>query len=301
MTATSLPLHFQVGAHTLFTIRRRLVRLAFSLDEVEAGHVPTLPPLGRGIDGYAVSSLPAAHLGTLAGSGMIAFVQQRYTRYFIDLSGDHASYLATLSANTRSGIKRKAKRLAQASGGTLDLRRFRTPAEIEAFHAAARLLSRKTYQERLLDKGLPADERFVARMLALAAADATRGWLLYLDEAPIAYLYCSVAGGTVCYDHVGHDPAFADLSPGSVLQMEAIRDLFAEGTHRRFDFTEGEGQHKRQFSTDGVACVDLLLLQPTLANRLLVAALGAFDAGIALAKRTVDKLGLQATVRHLRR
>ena len=69
-------------------------------------------------------------------------------------------------------------------------------------------------------------------------------------------------GDTVIYAHVGHDPAFNDLSPGAVLQLEAMRDLFDEGGFARFDFTEGEGQHKRQFATGGVACVDLLLLRP---------------------------------------
>lgn len=301
MSATSLPLRFQVGARTLFAIRRRLVRVPLSLDDAEAGHAPVLPPIERGDDGYAITSLPTARLDAVTRGGMLAFVRQRYTRHFIDLTGDHDGYLAALSANTRSGIRRKTGRLAEASGGMLDVRRFRTPTELEAFHAAARMLSRKTYQERLLDNGLPDGERFVAQMLAMAAAGAVRGWLLYLGDAPIAYLYCSVAGGTVRYDHVGHDPAFADLSPGSVLQMEAIRDLFAEGMHRRFDFTEGEGQHKRQFSTGGVACADLLLLRPTLANRATLAALAAFEGGLARGKHAVNRLGLEPMARRLRR
>ena len=66
-----------------------------------------------------------------------------------------------------------------------------------------------------------------------------------------------------------------------------MRDLFAEGRFARFDFTEGEGQHKRTLSTGGVACVDLLLLRPTLANRAAIAALAAFDGGVALAKALV--------------
>lgn len=301
MTATRLPLRFQVGARTLLAVDRQLVRVPLSLDDALAGHAPVLPPLERDVDGYAITSLPVEQLGAVGRGGLIAFVRQRYTRYFIDLTMGHEAYLASLSANTRSGIKRKAKKLAQATGGALDVRRFRTPAELEHFHTIARDLSRKTYQEKLLDSGLPDDERFVARMLALAAADAARGWLLYLSDAPVAYLYCPAERGIVRYDHVGHDPDFAELSPGSVLQMEAIRDLFAEGTHRHFDFTEGEGQHKRQFSTGGVACVDLLLLRPTLANRVTLAALGTFDGAMAQAKSAVARFGLHAVAKRIRR
>ncbi|WP_082730406.1 MULTISPECIES: GNAT family N-acetyltransferase [Sphingomonas] len=301
MSATRQALRFQVGARTIFAIDRALVRVALSLDDALAVRAPTLPTLDRDADGYAITSLPEARVADVATGGLFAFVRQHYTRHYIDLTIGHDAYLAGLSANTRSGIKRKAKKLAQANGGTLDVRRFRTPTEIEAFHEVALTLSRKTYQAKLLGGGLPEDARFVRSMLELAAADAVRAWLLYLDGQPAAYLYCPVDHGTVRYDHVGHDPAFADLSPGSVLQMEAMRDLFAEGCHRRFDFTEGEGQHKRQFATDGVACVDLLLLRPTIANRATVAALGAFDGGMARAKRIVNRLGLQALARRIRR
>ena len=103
------------------------------------------------------------------------------------------------------------------------------------------------------------------------------------------------------YEYLGHDPAFSDLSPGAVLQVEAMRDLFEEGNLACFDFTEGEGQHKRAMATGGVACVDLLLLRPSLANRATMAALGAFDRSVALGKSLVAKAGLQDVARRVRR
>jgi CelD/BcsL family acetyltransferase involved in cellulose biosynthesis len=110
-----------------------------------------------------------------------------------------------------------------------------------------------------------------------------------------------VIGDTVIYAYVGHDPAFNDLSPGAVLQLEAMRDLFDEQRFKTFDFTEGEGQHKRQFATGGVACVDLLLLRPSLANRLTMAALGGFNSTVALAKRGVNGAGLGKLAKKVRR
>jgi hypothetical protein len=303
VNAVTLPLRFQVGARTLASISRQLVRVPLDLDAVIAGRLPALPPLPSGADGYHVTSLPDERHGAMteAKGDMIAFVRQRYTRYYADLTIGHDAYLAAMSSNTRSGLKRKAKKLAVASGGTLDVRRFRTPEEMSAFHGVARRISVTTYQEKLLGAGLPEDAGFVQRMYALAAADRVRGWLLYVGEVPAAYLYCPTEGGTVLYQYLGHDPAFNELSPGGVLQMEAMRDLFAEGGLTRFDFTEGEGQHKRQFSTGGVACLDMLLLRPSLGNRMTTLALGTFDRGVALAKGGVARFGLGDLAKRIRR
>jgi hypothetical protein len=301
--AEPLPLRFQIGARTLGAIERRLVRVSLSLDAIIVGAQPALPSLARGDDGYLVTSLPAAGLDTLlrGGGGMIGYVRQRYPRHYADLTIGFAAYQATLSGNTRSGLKRKAKRVIELTGGALDIRRFRTPDELGAFYAIARGISQRTYQERLLGGGLPDTAAFVRSMTEQAAAGQVRAWLLYVAGEPAAYLYCPIADGTVRYDHVGHDPAYNDLSPGGVLMLEALRDLYAEPGLRRFDFTEGDGQHKRSFATDSVACLDLLLLRPTLTNRAILAALGAFDRGALLGKRAVARLGLERLARKLRR
>lgn len=301
MSAAVLPLRFQIGARTLAAVPRRLVRVALSLDDVLAGEAPVLPPLAPGDHGYLVTSLPAERIAAIRAAGLIARVRQRYRRYWVDLGAGEAAWAAGMSASARAGLKRKARKLAAMPSHAIT--RHRSPDEIAAFHAPARAVSARTYQERLLGSGLPADP---AGLIALAAADRVRAWLLWLEGAPVAYLACTadpagVGGETLRYDHVGHDPAQAGLSPGSVLQAEALRDLFAEGRFARFDFTEGEGQHKRGLASGGVECVDLLLLRPTLANRATLAALAAFDAGVALAKRAAAHPVLAKVAKRVRR
>ena len=300
MTAVAIPLRFQLGARTVAAIPRRLIRVACSLDNVLGAAVPDLPPLPAGADGYLVTSLPAAQVGAIDRRGMLLFVRQRYVRYHADLRIGEDAWFATLSGSARSGLKRKAKRLAAASGGTIDIRRYRTPAELAVFHPLARSVSAATYQERLLGSGLPDGPDALLRFASLAGEDRVRGWLMFLDEVPIAYLCCTADGESLRYDHVGHDPAHNDLSPGAVLHHAAMRALFAD-RFARFDFTEGEGQHKRQFATGGTACVDLLLLRPTVANRLTVAALGAFDGAAAWAKRGLAHPRLARLAKAIRR
>jgi CelD/BcsL family acetyltransferase involved in cellulose biosynthesis len=108
---------------------------------------------------------------------------------------------------------------------------------------------------------------------------------LFVGERAVAYLYCPVVRGDVVYEYVGHDAAYDALSPGTVLMAQALRDLCEAGGYRRFDFTEGEGQLKRQFAGGATQCVDLLALRATLANRLALRALAGWDAAVALAKR----------------
>lgn len=305
MTATArpTPLNFRIGARTLMAVQRDMVRVPLSLDEAREGRLPVLPPLPREAHGYVVTSLPEDRLEAMvyASGKMIGFVRQKYTRYYADLTGGFDAYMASLSGNARQGAKRKAKKIAQVSGGDLDIRSYRTPAELEAFHDIARRIALRTYQEKLLGEGLPATPEFIQAMLTAAAADRVRAWLLFIAGEPAAYLYCPAHGDNLVYEYVGHDPAFNDLSPGAVLQVEAFRDLFDEGRFARFDFTEGDGQHKRQYATGGVPCVDLLLLRPSLTNRVTTAALGGFNRTVAGGKALVDAVGLEKLSKKLRR
>ena len=278
MTPVALPL--RIGARTLATIRRRLVRVALSLDDVLEGQVPTLPDAAG--DGWLVTSLPAARVAQVETDGRIVMVRQRYTRFYTDLTIGHDAWLAGLSSSARATLRRKTRKAAAAG---LTIRAYRTPEAFAAFHPLARMVSAKTYQETLLDAGLPEDTAAVADLMARAAADDLRAWLLLREDTPVAYLCCTAQGSALRYDHVGHDPAWGPSSPGTVLHAAAMRDLF-DDRFARFDFTEGEGRHKRQFATGGVACVDLLVLRPTLANRATVLALAAFDRAVASAKRS---------------
>lgn len=301
--ASPLPLRFQIGARTLFTVRRRLVRMGLSLEQAMGEQPVTLPPLDSDAHGFLVTSLPARQEQPIArqGGGMIALTRQRYARRYADLTGSFEDYLEIFSSKSRSTLRRKVRKFADLSGGELDLRRYQTATEMAEFYREARALSERTYQEKLMDAGLPEGAAAEAEMVRLATQDRVRGWLLYVADQPVSYLYAPVDGDTMIYAHLGYDQEFAKYSPGAVLQFEAMRQIIEEGRFRRFDFTEGDGQHKRQFATGAVDCVDMLLLRPTLANRMLLASLKAFDGSMVLAKRAVKALDLEGLARKIRR
>ncbi len=294
----SLPL--RVGARTVGRIHRRLHVSCVDLEQALASSRAVLPPLAGHADGWLIHGLPAAACAALP-AGFHLVERHRYARHYADLSLGFDPYLERFSAKRRSTLRRKERRLAERSGGKLDIRVYRTPTELEAFFRFARPLSARTYQEQRLNAGLPDTAGFRAAAAALAAADAVRAWLLFVENAPVAYLYAPASGRTLVYDYLGYDPAFADLSPGTVLQLHAMRALMEEGRFRWFDFTGGDGEHKRQFATGNVPCVDVLLLRPGAANAAAAWLLRSFDASVAAAKRMLMRLGGEGLVRLLRR
>lgn len=300
--ATDVPFRFTIGSRTLASINRRLVVRSLSLDDALSDAVPALPPLAPSTDGYLIRSLPEGRdFGEWDAARWISYVRDRFPRYYARLDKGIDAYLAGFSGSARSTLKRKLRRFEQLSGGVIDVREYRTPAEMNEFHSLAREISRTTYQERLLDAGLPDTSSYRAEMEDQARRGAARGYLLFLDGEPISYLYTPVEDGVAIYAYLGYHPSQGRHSPGTVLQFEALRRLIADPAVRLFDFTEGDGQHKRQFATAKVDCRNILILNATPANRLLVALHRSFNGSISRLRDQAERYGIRGRLNRLLR
>lgn len=289
---------FTIGSRRLLSVGRDLATWSFSLEQLIVPQ-PLFDPPSPGRDGLRVLSAPQDGIEGIAACfpHHLAGGRQDYRRHYIAMAGrSFDDYLGRFSAKTRSTLRRKARKLAKEAGA-YTVTEHRTPQEVAAFIDAALPLSARTYQARLLDAGLPDTPEARAAMLELAEADRMRCFLLMLGETPIAYLALPVEGDTLVYAHLGYDPDHARLSPGTVLQLEALERLFAEERFAWFDFTEGEGAHKEMFGTDSVDCASFLLLAPTAANRALLGARSTFDGAISTAKALAERSGALSRVR----
>lgn len=298
-----IPLKYRLGEVTLGSV-------AFTLSVQHQDFVATeprqaaqlLPTVFDAVDaaGWFFPSLPVEGYiprFRLAG-GKIRYVPKQYERYFIDLRLDQDAYLKTFSSKTRATLRRKVRKFAELSGGEIDLREYRTPLEMDTFYTLARPLSAKTYQERLLDAGLPAGEGFRRKMLEDAERGSVRAFLLFCGGKAAAYLYTPQRDGVFDYQFLGYDPELARWSPGTVLQWLVLEKLFAEGGHKLFDFSAGQGDHKRLFASGSKACADVFFFKPTPRNLLLVSTHSVLDAGSDLLAKGLDKLGLK---RHIKK
>jgi CelD/BcsL family acetyltransferase involved in cellulose biosynthesis len=268
-------LRFELSYFRLFVINLDVLARNGWLDYPdrisESPSVPNSETALGGAQGFAIYSLPInADLPTRATRGnYLMYVERTYPRYLTVLSGTFEEYQEKFSAKTRSTLKRKIKKFEAHCGG-LHWRQFSGEAEIDIFFEHARVVSMKTYQEKLLENGLPSSPDFVAITKVRARHDELRAFVLYHAEKPIAYLYCPVENGSLLYNYLGYDPDYTSLSPGTVLQWLALESIFSENKFRYFDFTEGEGEHKKLFGTTFQSCATVLFLKNTPLNRLLL-------------------------------
>lgn len=300
----NVPLSFRLGEWELLSLAFRGEARRTALDSPPRLR---LPEPAREYDGeatflyYAPYPIAFEPPKVTAAGGWIAYTPETFREHFVDLAGigSFDAYLARFSSKSRSTLQRKVRRFAQADGGELRLREFRRPEEMDELLALACGVSRKSYQERLLKRGLPASPAFAARLRAAAAAGAVRGYLLFLHDAPVSYVVSFVADGIASYDHVGFDPDCSALSPGTVLQYLVLRSLFAEPAIRVFDFTQGEGAHKAFFATHAVRCARTYFFARRPMLRMLVElhrGLDGFSRGCAGA---LDRLGVKGRVKRL--
>ena len=295
-------LKFGIGDWTAFAVRlplhTRSVRLAERVPPDPDPHPPAEPALG-GAAGYMVRAMPVGdELPRIAVvDGFVRYVLLQYRHCYIDLSLGFDAYKQKFSAKTRSTISRKVRKFGEHCGGTLAWRSYRRADEMADFHRLAREVSARTYQERLLDAGIPDDAGFVASMTAAAADDAVRAYVLFDRERPVSYLYCPIDHGAVVYAYLGYDPDYLKHSVGTVLQWLALEELFAEKRFDVFDFTEGQSEHKRLFATHELRCANILFVQRTWPRLLLIRAHDAVQTLSSSAGALAERWGVKSRLR----
>jgi len=300
-----VPLKFQIGDVHLGRVGLSVLRRTAELDEppLDIGGMPEPPAEFDGADGYVVWSQPLnRRLPVLSlRRGVAVYAPRQYRRFSIQLSGTFEQYMMRFSGKTRSGIRRKLRKFAEASDGRIDWRSYSTPSQMSLFFPLARKVSAKTYQENLLKIGFPADPKFLASALTFSEHDGIRAYLLFLNGNPVSYLLCRVTNNIVSYDYTGYDPAYAKLSPGTVLQILALQALFAEQRFTTFDFTEGEGPHKERFSTGYRLCGDVYVIRRRIMPISVVMFHHAVNTVFASAGTLLDLLKLKSPLRRLLR
>ena len=292
-------LKYQLSDWTVFSATLPLQMASVKVAERRSPVRQPGPPaetLAAGSQGYLVRALPVAEaLSPIVVVGdYLRYVQLQYRHCIIDFRSSFEDYQKKFSSKTRSTINRKVRKYAEHSGGTLSWKTYRTVEELREFLPLAREVAKKTYQEKLLDAGIPESEWFVRGMESLAAQDQVRAYILFDRERPVSYLYCPLDDGTLIYAYLGYDSDYMKLSVGTVLQWLAVEQMFGEGCFRYFDFTEGESDHKRLFATHEMLCANVLFLRNRLRNKALYTQPLANGELFGWLGDTLEKIGVKA-------
>tara|TARA_R100000005_G_scaffold87841_1_gene57289 strand:+ start:17749 stop:18642 length:894 start_codon:yes stop_codon:yes gene_type:complete len=267
VTATVFPLRFTLANRTLLSASLHVVHIngfgRFTTDDAWTA-LPAQWP--KGLDGYLVHSAQVTgELPDLERTGnRLRYKLAQYTHYRTDLRGSFDDFLKTKASKTRSTLRRKLRKFTEADKNErLNWAEYRRPDELDEFFELAIPLAHSTYQAKLFDGALPDTTSFIEQSRSLAERGKLRCYLLFLNEAPVAYLYSPIEDRTAVYAYLGYDEAAAALSPGTVLQYIVHQQLFDDPEVDWFDFTEGEGPHKALFATERLSCCNILFIRDT--------------------------------------
>ncbi|MBF0613197.1 MAG: GNAT family N-acetyltransferase [Magnetococcales bacterium] len=299
MIVREFHLKFQIGDLILwhFPLQVAVVQVTLPM-LLQEGQQPVTADLEGTNHGVLVRSTPWTATTTLTREpGGWCYVMGRYQRHAVALQGSFDDYLGSFSAKSRATLRRKVRRFAALSNGEIHWQCYRSEEEMATFLHLARPLAARTYQATLLGAALPTDEAFTRSCLAAAKEGRAWGFLLFHEEEPVAYLYCPQEDGVLLYHYVGHDASLAAWSPGTVLHYLALQRLFAEPTALWFDFTEGEGEHKRLFATHSFPCANVLHVQGGVGMTLLLWLHRAMDGCSHALGQLLQALGLKARLR----
>ncbi len=299
-------LRFLLGDKRLFTLQLTLQTCEVGLLDLPplAGEdFPKIPDcvLEPGCAGFFMRWLPiATSQPTLRRlSGFLCYVPSQGPRYYIDVNQSFEEYQKKFSSKTRWTVRRKIRKFAAYCGGNLRWQIYKSPADAEKFHTLASEVSARSYQERQLGAGLPRSKDFVENLRTLAAENQFRGYILFHDTRPIAYLCCPAKHSILEYQYLGYDPEYRDWSVGTILLWHALESIHQERRFRIFDFAGGQTDQIRLFATHSTAFANVYLLRRNLKNIIVIQAHRGISDLSNLSGRVLGRFGLKGKTRRL--
>lgn len=294
-------LQFVFGGVALFTIRRPA--LIFDAPFHQATCDPTRPPappqeFPEGIEATLINSCPllvkARRIALFPRA--IRYIPSQYNHLYLELDGSFEQYLEKFSSKTRWTLRKKLKRFTESAGAEV-FREYSGAAEMQEFLALSSAVSSKTFQQRLLDAGIPQRKDFPAQLASQAACGRVRGYILFHNGIPAAYALCYAHGDTLTLDKMGFDPVYAPLNAGTVLTYVIVQRLFAAHQFRIFDFGSGHFEYKALFATDSVRCAEVIYLRRTVRNLTVTLTHAGLGIVSTTLKGVLAVLGLKARAR----
>ncbi|WOX06604.1 GNAT family N-acetyltransferase [Microbulbifer pacificus] len=171
----------------------------------------------------------------------------KIARWFTELLDSHGRPIAANSAKTRSGFRRKDRKLVEAFNGAVEIREIRDPKKVTEYLKMAVKIGAAGYQ-RSIGVGVKDDPIWNSVFRIHAENGNFRGYLLEAEGEPIAYIVGPVVDGTFSLLATSYLPKHSRLAPGTYLLRRVIERLQDEGI-RWIDYGEGDYSYKELYGT----------------------------------------------------
>ena len=171
----------------------------------------------------------------------------KIARWFTELNDRHGNPIVTNSAKTRSGFRRKDRKLVEEFSGAVEVREFRDPENVAEFLKVAVRIVAASYQQHI-GVGVQDDAAWRTTSRIHAENGSFRGYLLEIKGEPVAYIVGPVVDGTFTLLATSYLPKYGKLAPGTYLLRRVIERLQEEGV-RWIDYGVGDYTYKELYGT----------------------------------------------------
>jgi len=218
----------------------------------------------------ACSTLLAVLPAVAARCGLRVHSRPSLDSPVLTIRGSWEEYLRGRSRNFRATLRRKLKAL---DGAGLPWR-VDCLADAAAVHAGLAevmdLALRSWSGARGSSIASPPHRSFYEPMLeALAEQGCLRLWTLRIGGRLAAFNICVAWGREIALLKTSYDPAFAQLSPGAVLQAQSVEAIFRSGDFDRYDFLGKQDHYKQRWTEQSEAHMDVFVFNASPLSRTL--------------------------------
>lgn len=220
------------------------------------------------------------------------------THWLAHLMTDFPTFLKALSKSERANFKKRRVKIEAAFGPRVRFACYSRLDDAKRAVADMRAVAERSYH-RALGVGF-ADNAWAEPQLAAAlAAGIARSYVLYLDEAPVAFItgFGWQQQFHTCF--MGYDPTHAVHGFGGEVVARMVADLCAEGRFDAINFGFGDAAYKRRLGDESWTEVDRYVFarrpMPLFVNLLR----GVTGHTARLADRVLQKVGLRERIKAL--
>ncbi|HJV66219.1 MAG TPA: GNAT family N-acetyltransferase [Geomonas sp.] len=196
----------------------------------------------------------AAVIDLLLERGLRHQFRPSFTSPYLEVDqGGWERFLAGRSAAVRKGLRRVARLLDGA--GPWQVREVVDWSGFLTAWDAVRQVAQQSWTHAIGDSlATPANASFFRALAETAAAEGALSlWLLEVAVSTVAFEFHLKSAGTEYAMRASYDQRFAQLSPGTFLEMQIVKSLFErQGAIRRLDFGGSFDAYKRRWCENGV-------------------------------------------------
>ena len=206
-------------------------------------------------------------------------------------------YLQNFSSKSRKKFRYMDKKLKEHANN-VHVRKYTDSNDIDEFVDLAHSVSKETYQWHLLGLGLREPENLKKQYKAYANKGWFRSYILMCNDKAVSFLIGYQHDQTYYYIDVGHLPDWSKWSPGTLLLLSTIEDLFADDLKYSYmDFSTGTGDLKSRFGNQHILEANILVSGNLIGSRLTISTYQKFEAFAQSIVHIADKLQIKSALK----